>query len=77
MYRYVRNPMYVGVLLVTAGWAIFFWSWALLLYGLAVWIIVHLFVVLVEEPVLEQKFGEAYLRYREEVGRWVPRVGHK
>lgn len=77
LYRYVRNPMYVGVLLVIVGWAVFFWSWAILIYGFGVGMLVHLFVVLVEEPLLEQQFGEAYVGYREAVGRWVPRMGHK
>jgi protein-S-isoprenylcysteine O-methyltransferase Ste14 len=77
LYRYIRNPMYVGVLLVIMGWALFFESWALLIYGLVVWITVHLFVVLVEEPMLEQQFGEAYVRYRNQVGRWLPRLVHK
>jgi protein-S-isoprenylcysteine O-methyltransferase Ste14 len=73
LYRYVRNPMYVGVLLVILGWALFFWSWAVLIYGFVVGMIVHSFVVLVEEPQLERLFGDSYLRYREEVGRWAPR----
>jgi protein-S-isoprenylcysteine O-methyltransferase Ste14 len=39
--------------------------------------LVHAFVVLVEEPLLEQQFGQAYVNYREAVGRWMPRMGHK
>ncbi len=77
LYRYVRNPMYVGVLLVIIGWAVFFWSSAFLIYGFGVGMLVHVFVVLVEEPLLEQQFGQAYVSYREAVGRWVPRMGHK
>jgi protein-S-isoprenylcysteine O-methyltransferase Ste14 len=75
LYRYVRNPMYVGVLLVIVGWAVFFWSSAILIYGFGVGIVVLGFVVLVEEPLLERQFGEAYIRYREAVGRWLPRIG--
>jgi protein-S-isoprenylcysteine O-methyltransferase Ste14 len=77
LYRYVRNPMYVGVLLVIVGWALFFWSSALLIYSLGVGMLEHGFVVLIEEPLLEQQFGEAYVTYREAVGRWMPRMGHK
>jgi protein-S-isoprenylcysteine O-methyltransferase Ste14 len=77
LYRYVRNPMYVGVLLVIVGWTVFFWSSAILIYGLGVGMLVHVFVVLVEEPMLEQQFGQAYMSYREAVGRWLPRMGHK
>lgn len=77
LYRYVRNPMYVGVLLVIAGWAILFQSWGVLVYGAVVALLFHLFIVVVEEPILERKFGEPYERYRKEVGRWLPRDWRK
>lgn len=73
LYRFVRNPMYVGVLLVIGGWAAFFESRAILFYGLGIALIFHLFVLLVEEPVLTRSFGESYEAYRRAVGRWVPR----
>lgn len=77
LYQYVRNPMYIGVLLVIAGWAVFFQSWRIIVYGAAVGVLFHLFVVLVEEPQLRGKFGETYLSYCKEVRRWVPRPGRK
>src|SRR5690242_13964372 len=49
-YRWVRNPMYLGVLASIVGQAILFRSVALIGYALLVWLIVHLFVVSVEEP---------------------------
>ena len=72
LYRYVRNPMYVGVLLVIAGWALLFRSPRVLGYGAAVALFFHLFVVAVEEPTLRGKFGRSYEQYCREVGRWVP-----
>src|SRR5436309_5298541 len=51
-YRWVRNPMYVAVLLVILGQAILFRSWLLVGYALVFWLVVHTFVVLVEEPSL-------------------------
>jgi protein-S-isoprenylcysteine O-methyltransferase Ste14 len=75
LYRYVRNPMYVGVLLVIAGWALLFQSPRVLGYGAIVALFFHLFVVAVEEPTLRGKFGRSYERYCREVGRWVPRLG--
>src|SRR5215207_3205224 len=75
LYRYVRNPMYVGVLLVIAGWALFFESRLILGYGAVVALVFHLFVLAVEEPSLRGKFGDAYERYCKEVGRWVPKAG--
>ena len=74
LYRHVRNPMYVGVLLVIAGWALLFRSPRVLGYGAAVALFFHLFVVAVEEPSLRGKFGNSYGQYCREVGRWLPRV---
>jgi protein-S-isoprenylcysteine O-methyltransferase Ste14 len=73
LYRYVRNPMYVGVLLVIAGWSLFFQSWAILFYGIVIGLLFHFFVLLVEEPVLKKRFGDSYLNYCVEVARWLPR----
>jgi len=75
LYRYVRNPMYVGVLLVIAGWALLFRSPRVVGYGAVVALFFHLFVVVVEEPTLRGKFGRSYERYCKEVGRWAPRAG--
>ncbi len=72
LYRYVRNPMYVGVLLILLGEAVLFASRALLVYAALFAAIVHLFVVLYEEPALSAQFGNSYARYRRAVRRWVP-----
>jgi protein-S-isoprenylcysteine O-methyltransferase Ste14 len=77
LYRYVRNPMYVGVLSLVTGWAIFFRSWGILLYGCALALAFHLFVVFYEEPRLRRQFGESYERYRRAVGRWIPGRAHE
>jgi protein-S-isoprenylcysteine O-methyltransferase Ste14 len=73
MYRYMRNPMYLGVVLIILGWAGLFAEWRLLIYALAVVIVIHLFVVLYEEPRLQELFGDDYTTYRRSVGRWFPR----
>jgi protein-S-isoprenylcysteine O-methyltransferase Ste14 len=72
LYRFVRNPMYVGVLLVVLGWALFFESRAILLYGLAAGLVFHLVVLLIEEPMLASRFGDSYETYRRQVHRWMP-----
>jgi protein-S-isoprenylcysteine O-methyltransferase Ste14 len=74
LYRYVRNPMYVGVGSVLIGEALLFQLLALLVYVGAVLLMFHLFVVLYEEPALTRKFGDSYRRFRETVPRWIPRV---
>ncbi|MFQ5546778.1 MAG: methyltransferase family protein [Woeseia sp.] len=73
LYRYVRNPMYVGVVTVLAGWTILYRSTGLLKYTLAVFALFHLFVVFYEEPNLQRLFGEEYSAYRSKTGRWLPR----
>lgn len=72
LYRYIRNPMYIGVLAVVAGWTVYFGSIRLLEYGAALAVLFHLFVVLVEEPLLRRRFGAAYEEYCRSVPRWIP-----
>jgi protein-S-isoprenylcysteine O-methyltransferase Ste14 len=73
LYRYVRNPMYLGVISVLIGEALLFESVRLLGYAASVAAGFHLFVVLYEEPALRRQFGDSYRRYRESVPRWIPR----
>jgi protein-S-isoprenylcysteine O-methyltransferase Ste14 len=74
LYRFVRNPMYCGVIATIAGQALLLGSSALLAYAAIVWLGFHLFVLVYEEPTLEARYGEAYAAYRRGVARWVPRV---
>lgn len=74
LYRYVRNPMYVGVLTVIAGEALLFRSSGLLVHFCAVGLLVHLFVYLYEEPRLARTFPSEYLTYKQNVHRWIPRL---
>ena len=73
LYRYSRNPMYVGVLTVIAGQAALFRDARLLAYAAAVATCFQLFVVLYEEKALARDFGDAYAAYCAKVGRWLPR----
>jgi protein-S-isoprenylcysteine O-methyltransferase Ste14 len=71
-YRYVRNPMYLGVVLVMIGWALWFRN-ADIAWYVAIWLVfVNTFVMLYEEPTLTRLFGEQYDHYRANVGRWLP-----
>jgi protein-S-isoprenylcysteine O-methyltransferase Ste14 len=73
LYRFVRNPMYIGVLTLVAGWAVLYASPLLGMYAAALAIGFHLRVVINEEPWLRSQFGEDWERYRASVGRWIPR----
>lgn len=73
LYRFVRNPMYVSILMVLLGESLLLKSLLLLRYA-AIWlVIVHVFVLLYEEPTLRRKFGASYEQYCKDVGRWIPR----
>jgi protein-S-isoprenylcysteine O-methyltransferase Ste14 len=73
LYRYVRNPMYVGVVTAIVGQALLFGSPALLVYAGVVWLAFTAFVMLYEEPTLVRQFGPSYETYRRNVRRWWPR----
>jgi len=72
IYRYSRNPMYVGVVTTVFGEAVLFGSWNLLIYALVLCVWFHLVVVFLEEPHLRRTRGEAYLQYCRETPRWIP-----
>ena len=70
LYRFNRNPMYQGVLLVLLSEAWLFHSWKLVTYAACVFLIFHLFVILYEEPTLGKRFGQEYRAYCAAVPRW-------
>ena len=74
LYRHVRNPMYVAVVTLVIGQALWFGSLDLLAYGAAVWLAFHLFVLLYEEPTLRRQFPDDYADYTRHVRRWLPRL---
>jgi protein-S-isoprenylcysteine O-methyltransferase Ste14 len=72
-YRYVRNPMMLGLFGILVGEALLAQSLAILLYLGLVASVVWGYVVVVEEKALERRFGDAYRVYKARVPRWVPR----
>lgn len=73
-YRYVRNPMISGVLLVLLGEALVLRSRAHFLWAGTFFAINAVYIPLLEEPDLEQRFGEAYREYCRHVPRLFPRL---
>ncbi len=73
-YRWVRNPIYIGALLVVLGEAWLFSSLSLLVYAGAIAVLFHLFVLFYEERTLRRRFGPAYAEYARTVPRWLPRL---
>ncbi|MBT3266010.1 isoprenylcysteine carboxylmethyltransferase family protein [Candidatus Poribacteria bacterium] len=72
LYRHMRNPMMAGMVLTLLGEAVAYLSAWLLGYALAVWLVLHLCVVLYEERTLRRKFGDPYREYCASVSRWIP-----
>jgi protein-S-isoprenylcysteine O-methyltransferase Ste14 len=75
LYRYSRNPMYVGVAWTLLGSALLFGSTEVLLYAILVLLGFHLRVIYYEEPALERSFGSSFRRYCQQVPRWLLRRG--
>jgi protein-S-isoprenylcysteine O-methyltransferase Ste14 len=74
LYRYVRNPMESGIILVLFGEALLFESSAIVLYMIFCFLLLHLKQVLIEEPSLRRRFGKTYEQYCNSVPRWIPRL---
>jgi protein-S-isoprenylcysteine O-methyltransferase Ste14 len=72
--RYVRNPMYVGLLTTIVGQALLFGSVGLVIYAAIGWAVTASFVRWYEEPTLSRQFGDEYAAYKRNVPGWVPRL---
>ncbi len=73
-YRYVRNPMIAGVILIIIAEALVFRSISLAEWAAAFLLLNAIYFPLIEEPQLESRFGEEYRRYKRHVRRFVPRI---
>ena len=72
-YRVNRNPMYTSVLAAVFGQAIYYAYWVVAVYGAAIAIGFHLFVVFYEEQALRAQFNGEYEKFCCRVPRWIPR----
>jgi len=71
LYRYSRNPMYIGVSMLLIGEGLFAASLVLAGYAAVVFTGFNLFIVFHEEPRLQREFGSAWEEYRKRVRRWI------
>lgn len=70
-FKYTRNPIYLGMLLLLAGIYLFLGN---PLNAVLIALFVHVMnrvIILKEEKVLEREFGREYLEYKGSVGRWI------
>lgn len=73
LYRHCRNPMYLGVLTLVAGWALVLGSVFVGAYAVVLALAFHLRVLLHEEPWLRSRFPKSWPAYVAAVPRWLPR----
>lgn len=71
IYRYTRNPMYLGMLLVLTGWVVYLAAPLALLAPVGFAAYITRFQILPEERILLEKFGEPYRDYLGRVRRWI------
>ena len=73
-YRFVRNPMITGVLLIIVAEALFFRSMPIAVWAAVFFVINAIYLPLFEEPGLERRFGDDYRQYKRDVPRLLPRL---
>ena len=69
LFRFVRDPMYLGALMILAGDMLYFSSFWILAYTVVLWLALQTFTVFYEEPQLKRRFGDEYESYLSEVPR--------
>lgn len=74
VYSHMRNPMYVGNLLIVVGVAIASNSWPTILVGIPLALVMYASIVAAEEEYLHSRFGAAFEAYCKDVPRWLPRL---
>jgi len=71
VYKYTRNPMYLGLLIVLISCAIYFGSgYSLLMIPIFIWYM-NTYQIKPEEEMLVQLFGDEYRGYKQKVRRWI------
>ncbi|MBV6271698.1 isoprenylcysteine carboxylmethyltransferase family protein [Alcaligenaceae bacterium CGII-47] len=71
IYRFTRNPMYLGVLLVLIGWGLFLNNLLALICAFIFIPYISRFQIQPEERLLEGKFGPIFISYKAKVRRWI------
>ena len=71
MYRYSRNPMYLGLVLLNIAATIFFGTWFGIIIAATFIFLLNLLQIIPEEEALQDIFGEEYIEYKKKVRRWI------
>lgn len=71
IYRFTRNPMYLGFAIVLLAWCVYLSAWPALLVVAAFVVYMNQFQIKPEESALEARFGAAFVAYKKSVRRWL------
>jgi len=71
VFKYSRNPFAIGMLMTLVGFGFYIKSYLMIILTIILFIGGYLFIVYVEEPDMEQRFGLQYLKYKKRVPRWI------
>jgi protein-S-isoprenylcysteine O-methyltransferase Ste14 len=71
IFGWTRNPMYLGLLLVLCGWAVWLQSLTNVLLLIAIVLLINRLQIRPEEAALQKLFGENYANYCRKVRRWI------
>jgi len=70
-YKFTRNPMYVGITIISLGIAVYLGTIIMFLAPLAFFLTINFIFIPREEKILENLFGQKYLDYKKKVRRWL------
>jgi len=72
-YKYVRNPMIIGVILTVLGEGLIFESLGIFIFAIIFFIINLIYIPLFEEKGALSRFGQEYIHYKDQVNGWIPK----
>ena len=73
-YAYVRNPMFLSAFAILLAETLLFGSIGILIWAGVLWGLTALYITLIEEPDIKNRFGDEYVEYSKNVTRWIPRT---
>lgn len=71
IYRFTRNPMYLGILFMLIGWGLYLGNVLSLLFSIAFVLYIHPYQIRPEERLLQEKFGADFIAYKSKVRPWL------
>lgn len=74
IFRHVRNPMIIGVIMILTGESIAIESLKIFIWAIIFFVLNTIYFILYEEPNLEKRFGNEYKDYKKNVPRWIPKI---